>query len=203
MSLIVKDSGDFELPPAGNWIGRCYGMIDLGHQYQPRWEKSTAQIVMLVELLDDDTRHKDGSPMTVNKIYTASLSEKAHLRSDMESWRGKRFTAEELAGFNVSKVCGQYGLFNVVHSEDGKWANILGITRVPKQMKGAEPDPVNKILTFDLIAPDAREQMDALPKWIQEKIKKSAEWTQDFAGNAGSEDPAAGMDDFDDSDLPF
>ena len=206
MSLSIEFQ-DFEKAPIGNWVARCFGIIDIGHQYNAKYDQSHPKVILQFELLDTETRAKDGSPITVNKIYSAYMSEKAHLRRDMESWRGKAFGADEKDAFLITKVAGQFALLNIVHSEDGKWANIEGVTAIPKQMRENLPAAVNKILLFDL-NDHTKEQLEALPNWMQQKIAGSEEFRQNTSGQPdGTEPPLAAPDgeEFDDdlSDIPF
>jgi hypothetical protein len=79
----------------------------------------------------------DGRPYIVNKRYTLSLNEKATLRHDIESWRGKAFTEAEIEGFDVEKLIGSNCLLNVVHkqgSKGGTFANVVSVTPVMRNM---------------------------------------------------------------------
>ena len=42
----------------------------------------------------------------LSKQYTCSLSDTASLRKDLDSWRGRRFTDEELKGFDLRNIVG-------------------------------------------------------------------------------------------------
>jgi hypothetical protein len=80
----------------------------------------------------------------VQKRYTASLNEKATLRKDLESWRGKPFTKEELAAFDLEKLLGANGLFSVVHIKGRKdpsqtFAAIQSAMALPKGMERIAP----------------------------------------------------------------
>lgn len=74
---------------------------------------------------------EDGRPFTVRKIYTASLHEKSNLHKDLKAWRGRPFTAEELAGFDLEKVLGAPCQVLVQHTEkDGSvWANVAAVMK--------------------------------------------------------------------------
>jgi hypothetical protein len=137
MSIIAKGSdGDFEPCPAGMYQGVCVDVIDKGmvpstyngeekiqHKVQVRWQV--------------DEPMDDGKPYLVTKQYTLSLHEKANLRADLESWRGRAFSAEELQGFDLEKLLGANGQLNIVHNEgrDGRtWANIAAITPLSRGM---------------------------------------------------------------------
>src|SRR5208337_1405024 len=71
------------------------------------------------------------------KRYTLSLHEKAALRKDLESWRGRTFTEEELKGFDVENVLDVPCLLNVIHNGTSGtvYANVSGIMKLPKSMQ--------------------------------------------------------------------
>jgi hypothetical protein len=59
------------------------------------------------------------------------------LRHHLEAWRGKKFSAQELQGFDLEKLLGVNGQVQVVHalSDDGRiWANVQAIVPIGKGM---------------------------------------------------------------------
>ena len=144
----------------------------------------------------DEWTDKDGEvhegPMTIGRFYTASLSEKATLRRDLENWRGKSFTKEELAGFDLFKILGTACQIMVAHNtSDGKtYANITGIMGLKKGDQ--RPAAENKLVKY---SPSEQEMFDDLPKWLQEKVNASGSAAEVEAAPAAAED-------FDD-DIPF
>ena len=82
---------------------------------------------------------EDGRPFAVSKTYTASLFEAAALRKDLESWRGKSFTEEELGGFDISKLLGCTARIEVGHTAPTE--NSLGGN--PKILNLQRPDDPN------------------------------------------------------------
>lgn len=218
MGFIAKDSGgngNFKRVPAGAFIGRCYSLIDLGTQLSSGQygEKLQHKIRIGWELFgeDDDgnplTIEVEGRemPMTISKSYTVSLHEKAALRKDLASWRGKDFTDEEAKAFDVSKLLGAYCMVNVTTSENnGKtYTNVAGLTPLPSALRNAKPEPVHEHVVFDLDAPDER-VFATFHEKLQEAIKRSPEWQNRFGvdGEANSAAREAAYDD-DSSDIPF
>jgi hypothetical protein len=106
-----------------------------------QWGGGLRDVIRLVWEIDE--LGADGQPFTVSQKYTASLHEKSRLRHDLESWRGRKFTTEELKGFDVENVLGANCQINVVHAtKEGKtYANIASI--VP-QAKGQARMAVSK-----------------------------------------------------------
>jgi hypothetical protein len=174
MSLTASDKGgaDFEITPEGQYIGRCFKILDLGTQTTTGQFgiKDQHKVMVSWELLDEP-KMQDGRPFSVSQFYTVSLHEKAKLRADLEAWRGRKFTATELEGFDIGSVLGAYCMLQVVHDETGKYANVQTIM----SYKGEKPEPVNKNVVFDIDNPDM-EVFNALSENMQNKITGTPEW---------------------------
>lgn len=118
MGLVLKESSNRELAPEGQFIAVCVDVVDLG-MVETVWEgtkRMTAKCRVVFEL--GETR-ADGSRFLVSRRFTASLNEKAALRKFLEDWRGKKFTPEELAGFDTEKLIGQPAVVQIVHNTSG------------------------------------------------------------------------------------
>lgn len=200
MGTVAKaSSGEaFELPEAGAVVGRCYMVADLGTQdtsFQGK-PKKAHKILLSWELAQT---MEDGRPFAISSRYTLSLFDQAILRQHLESWRGKSFTDEELAGFDVKNVLGHYCFLSIVHNTEGDktYANVKGIMPLPKGMQ--KFGPVNKDVYFDVDTGD----LNTIPEWVQNVVKKSDEWK---ARTNGAPAPKAGggnkFDDMED-DIPF
>lgn len=201
MGFVASDNGggDFKKVPQGVHMARCYSLIDLGTQLvrSQHGDKELHKIRIAWELFgeDDDgkalTVERDGVvlPMTISKSYTLSLNEKANLRKDLESWRGKAFTDEEAKGFDITKLLNAYCMINVTHSEtNGKtYANVASITPIPSALKNAKPAPFHELVVFDLDAPD----WDVFSKFhekLQDAIKSSPEYSIAAGTQSGVDD---------------
>lgn len=199
MGTVAKASsgGDFEIPAAGAVVGRCYMVADLGTQdtsFQGK-PKKAHKILLSWELAET---MEDGRPFSISSRYTLSLFDQAILRQHLESWRGKTFTEEELAGFDVKNVLGKYCLLSVVHNKEGDktYANVKGIMPLPKGME--KPLPVNKDIYFDVDTGD----ISTIPEWVANVVKKSDEWKARSQPAAPAKAPAGKFDDMED-DIPF
>lgn len=176
MGTTAKASGgDFPKAPVGTHIARCYQVIDLGHQkivWQGK-EKWQPKVMFSWELCNE--LMEDGRPFSVSNRYTLSLAEQSVLRPSLESWRGKPFTEEELAGFDVKTVLGAYCMLGVVHNtSDGKtYANVSAILPLPKGM--AKPPAVNPNVYFNIDSDDP----ETLPEWLKNTVNKSRELAGD------------------------
>lgn len=181
MSLIATkgNNTDFERVPEGVYIGRCFMLVDIGTQESAFKGETKFQkkIHIAWELLDEDTKMADGRPFAISKTYTNSLHEKSSLYADVNAWRGKKFTDEELEGFDLQKVVGAYCQLQVSHEESANgrtYANITSIMALPKGMN--KPEAVNDTVTFDLDEKDA-DKFNALPDFLKRRITESMEWT--------------------------
>jgi hypothetical protein len=147
-------------------------------------------------------------PMTISKNFTLSLAEKATLRKDLQTWRGREFTAEELRGFELKNVLGAWAMISVIKStgNNGKeYTNIAAIMQVPPQVKKAGlPEGHNKPSIFSIDEPDMT-MFDTFSDGLKQKIQGSPEWQaregQQYAKNE-SASKSSGFDDMDD-DIPF
>jgi len=215
MSLTVSASsggGNFVQVPAGMHLARCYRIIDLGSQkteYKGQ-AKLSPKVLFQFEVHSEDDEGSalvtpDGKPLSISKQYTLSLNENAILRRDLQSWRGRPFTEEELKSFNLENVLSQWCMLNVVHSEyNGKnYSNIDNINPVPGTLKKSGlPEAVNDPKIFSIRNADM-ELFDSLSENLQAKIKLSPEW-ESWKGAPATkkEAPKDSFDDLED-DVPF
>jgi hypothetical protein len=138
MPIIAKEpKGNFIPAPPGAHPAVCVDVVDLG-MLEVNFggqvsEKHKIRLVWQIEEVMADNR-----PYIVQKMYTLSLHQKAQLRKDLESWRGKQFSPEELEGFDVENLLGVNCLLNVIQevsTKNGKtYSNIASIMRLPKGM---------------------------------------------------------------------
>ena len=181
--MIISDTQkDFKIAPAGLHMARLYSVIDLGHQ-SVEWSGETKimhKVVLTFELHGDDNNGKplktdDGKPLIVSKRYTVSLGDQATLRKDLESWANKKMSVKDRDNFDLKTLLNKFCMINITHSEDGKYANISGISPIPSALKNNVPDGINSINHFWLREYD-QTKFDALPKYYREKIMESSEW---------------------------
>jgi hypothetical protein len=123
------------------------------------------------------------------------LGEKANLRKDLEAWRGRPFTSEELMGFDSKNLLDKPCMVNVTRTDKGK-AKIAGITPIPKGLQ--VPGRVHDLLYLSLEPGEfKRDVYEALNDYWKGEIQKSPEW-QDLQG-APRPSSFAEME----SDIPF
>ena len=180
MPIAKNAGGDFKPLPAGSHVARCFAVISLGTQpsNNPQFPPSF-KVMLMFEVPGETLMANDKPmPMTIQKEYTLSLNEKANLRRDLQSWRGREFTAKELEGFDVANVGGKTCMLSVIHKASTKgstYAMIAGISALPKGV--ACPAQVHKGVTYE-IEHGGNETYNALPEWIRKKIAQSEEWSR-------------------------
>lgn len=209
MAIMANDTGgggDFTPVPAGTHTAICDMVVDLGKQRvtsQMFGESIKPQVYIRwqipaerVEWEKDGVKHE--GPAVIGKTYTLSLSEKANLRKDLQAWRTKPFTPDELRGFDIAKLLGAPATITVTHTEkNGKtYANVASLGGL---MKGMErPQVEGEAILYDSDNPD---NIEKLSKWLREKVQSQlvadeGSHTEHYGGGSSS------YDDLDD-DIPF
>jgi hypothetical protein len=127
---------DFKPAPEGVHQAICVDVIDLGlheNKFRPGSKQHKVNLAWQIGELRDD-----GKPFLLFKRYTLSINEKATLCHDLQSWRGKPFTMDERARFDVETVIGANCLLNVQHNQsaDGTktYANVMTVMPLVKGM---------------------------------------------------------------------
>jgi hypothetical protein len=194
-----------ELIPAGNYIARCYQMVEIGtvnesfqgeqkqlHKVRIGWELPTEMRVF------DET--KGPQPLVISNEYTLSLNEKATLRKMLASWRGKDFSEAEAKSFDITKLLGVPCMLNIIHKPSASdptkiYERIGSVSPMPKGVNA--PDQINP--TFVLSYDEFDEgRFNTLPDFIKDKMKGSLEYaaiTQPHHTSIGNDGLA--------DDLPF
>ena len=213
MSLIVENSGGgtFKPVPSGVHLARLYRIIDLGTQKNEFEGKISyvrkCKFVWEVHGHDDDGTPlvtDKGEPMIITRDYTMSWGDKATLRKDLESWRGRPFTADEQRRFDLKNVLDQWCLINVQHKErkkGGVFSNIVGVTPVPKIVRQNGLPKGHNPCAFFLVSDPDMELFETFSDYLKETIQASPEWRA-TAKKAPDPKSNSGFDDMD-NDIPF
>jgi hypothetical protein len=219
MALIAKESGGgtFTPVPQGMHLARCYRVVDLGTQKSEYLGtiKHLPKVMLQFEVHGEDESGKaivtaKNEPMTISKNFTLSLAEKATLRKDLQTWRGREFTQEELRGFELKNVLGAWAMISVIKAAgaNGKeYTNVAAIMSVPPAIKKAGlPEGFNTPGIFSIDEPDMT-MFDTFSDGLKQKISGSPEWQARGGSSAQSSasKPAPGGSGFDDmdDDIPF
>ena len=205
--ILTENQTTYTPCPPGSYLARCVRLIDCGTQKTDfQGEVKTARkIAVSFEVLDDEARMTDGRNFMLSKRYTASLHEKAGLRKDLASWRGRDFTPDELKGFDLVNVLGKLAFISVVEATkpDGKtYTNLASLMKPPKGMVAPESAASEPLLHWDMSAaqPDWT-VFDALHERLQAQIAESPEFKK-LARPTDTAPAGAGDTDLD-SDIPF
>jgi hypothetical protein len=182
MSIIAKNSGfTRELVPAGNYIARCYKMIEIGtvselvmgqtktlHKVRIGWELPTETRVF--------DQSKGEQPLVIDQEYTLSMNEKSNLRKMLEAWRGRAFTEKEAEAFDITKLLGAPCMLNIIHKQSktgNSYEQIAGVTAVPKGIPVPNQINQNFVLSYDAWNQD---MFDSLPEFVRIKMQSSLEY---------------------------
>ena len=200
MGSIVKDKGgDFKVLDEGTHLAICNAVVDIGLQ-NTVWDSQQENVWLRFEVPAERIQYiKDGEeidePMTIWTRYNKTLNKKATLRKDLDAWRGRNFSEDELQGFDLFNLVGKPCLITVVHNQPGDriYANISAIAKVMKdqEIPGQELESI-------CFSPNDTDQYENVPEWLQEKFDNRVELEELV------EEPAAN-DDFEDDldELPF
>lgn len=148
MSPIIATAGEtknYAPAPEGTHQAVCVDVIDKGmlpNKFREGALQHKIDIAWQINELRDD-----GKRFVVYKRYTLSLNEKANLRHDLESWRGRPFTRDEEMGFDVETVIGANCLLNVQHKagKDRTFANVKSVMPLLRGM--------SKMAAFEYVRP--------------------------------------------------
>ncbi len=211
MSLKASSKGGSAIAPieAGTHPAICYGLVDLGMQYSEKYKNSSQKVLLMWELPNEKIEI-DGEQKSrvISQTYTCSLNEKAVLRKDLASWRGRDFTDDELAEFDLRSVVGVPCLLSIIHRESGgsTYANVGGVMKMPKGMPALVQTMETVIFDLD---DSPLEDIEKLPQWVRDKIKASQTYKERIAGSGHLPGyPEPGEDEFpamleDDPEIPF
>lgn len=181
--LATTNSTPREPIPAGNYVARCYQMVQIGtvmelingeqkmlNKVRIGWELPTELKVFKEE--------NGEQPYVISEEFTLSMNEKANLRKMLASWRGKDFSEDEAKSFDITKLIGAKCMINVIHKASKKDASriyekIGSVSSIPKGLDC--PPAINNasILSFDDFNVDL---YNSLPDFIKDKVKSSLEY---------------------------
>jgi len=139
MSLIAKDKGaDFVPAPEGLHKFVCVDVVDLGRVPGIFGEKDKIKLVLQIDKINPVNNKR----YEVHQMYNLSLNEKATLSKHLESWRGRKFNADDRkSGFDIERIVGGCGQVHIVHNitNKGTYANIAALVPLAPEMAKMEP----------------------------------------------------------------
>lgn len=208
MAITAKKGEAFEkeLIEAGNYVARCYKMVEIGtvedeflgvkkqmHKVRIGWELPTE--------LKTFNPEKGEQPCVIDKEYTLSLADKANLRKDLQSWRGKAFSDEEAEAFDITKLLGVPCMLNIIHVQGKKdptktYQAIGSVSPMPKGL--VCPPQINDTFVFDYENFDD-DKFNSLPDFIKEQIVKTPEYKEAISQTVEASPFFENLDDNDES----
>ena len=191
MSLNASAKQKSNVPPmeAGVMIGTCYLVCDLGTHADPVFGGKKRKVLIgfevpsqriQVETVIEGRKVVKDLPRAISQRYTLSLGEKANLRKDLEAWRGRKFTKDELEKFDLQKLLGHAAQLVVVHKEgkEGQvFANIQAIIPLSRGMEKPKQENNSIFFSFDDLTPGS-DIPTTVNKWIVDIIHGSEEWQE-------------------------
>jgi hypothetical protein len=140
MAIVAKrssSSSSFVPCPPGLHQAVCVDVIDMGVIEVTYAGKTKRQHKVRLAWQIADLNPEDGKRYLAQRRYTLSLDDKASLRKDLESWRGKPFTLDELNGFDLEVLIGVNCQINVAHeNKNGEtYANVTAIVPLGRGMQ--------------------------------------------------------------------
>jgi len=141
MSIIAKkERKSYSAAPEGLHAAVCCDVVDLGDVETSFGPKHKVEFRWMLE----ETDPKSNLPYMVTARYNLSLHEKARLRAMLEGWRGKKFTEEELDGFDLEAVLGANCQIQVIHNLGDEGQVYANVQVVIPAAKGAPKLTINR-----------------------------------------------------------
>jgi hypothetical protein len=203
----IPEERSFTPAPSGAHRAICVGFIDLGTQKGEYMGQTTTKRLVQLRWELCDEQMEDGKPFLVAKRYTWSMNEKANLRKDLESWRGKPFEKADFGpgGFDTRKLIGVPALVTITHQEktSGTFANVTAVSPLPKSMP--KPDKPVGATTYFALEKDRfdRDVFKSLSEKMQETITHSPEYREIVTGVPQTQQTDDGGHPDLDDEIPF
>lgn len=172
MAIIAKERAkEFKPAPEGLHAAVAVDVVALGLVDTQYGKKEMVKIVWQIDEIEPDT--KPERRFQVSRRYGLTLDKRSTLRKDLETWRAKKFTKEELEAFDLEKLLGANCQLQVVHNvtdDGGTYANVQAVVPPSKgQAKLAplgytrEKDRTDKPAASQPAGTDAGEAEDEVP----------------------------------------
>jgi hypothetical protein len=126
-----KKENEYTTAPEGLWPAVCCDVVDLGIVQSQFGPQEKIEIRWQLEEVDQKT----GRRFLIVQRYTPSLHEKSRLRPMLEAWRGRKFSKEEEAQFDIEKLLGANCQLQIIHNvkDEGRvYANVQAVVPMHK-----------------------------------------------------------------------
>lgn len=174
MSMIAKSEGNSNIKRLEDGVYTAISsmLIDIGIQKSEKYGKSSRKVIIVWNIENEFVEvNGEKLPRVMSKEYTMSLGDKSTLRKDLQAWRGKQFTQEELEGFDLKNILNKGCQLQILNSENnGKtYTNIVSIMALPK---GITLNTLEKTIVFDTYDNTTWDNFTQIPSWMQDRIKQ-------------------------------
>lgn len=184
------------IAPKGTHLARVYRFMNLGtrlQEYQGVLKDYPDTLVTFTLELPNEInefeyenketgeKEKVSKPFVISREFTLSMGKKSNLRPFVEGIIGTSLSDAEAGNFDIEELIGMTCQATIVHeqSKDGS-RTYAKLKSVAPLMKGiAVPDAINEPQIQD-VKTMTEEEINALPQFIQDKIKVSDEWKARF-----------------------
>lgn len=161
--------------PADSYPARLVSFIYLGTQpWTPQYPKEKIKIRLTFEFPTEKRVFNEEQwekPYIVSRDFTFSMFSQGKLLPFVEWMIGKKITEDEAKTFNILSLVWEPYLVTIIHNAKG-YADIQSATKLPKMIECPPQITPTKIILQE----DWEKEWDKLPRFIQEKIAKSAEY---------------------------
>jgi hypothetical protein len=169
------------LPEEGMHNARVVRFIEQGTQETEFGEKFKVQVSFeLVDASHVFNEDKGEQNFMVHRKYNKSLHKRSDMGKDIRAIFGKDFP--EKGSIEMDEIADRPCQVEIVHSEDGQYANVVKVVGPPKTGKVAKSE--NEFISLYLDDNFDEDVFDSLHDSIREKIEESPEY-QEVTGNKG------------------
>jgi len=166
-------------------------MIDMGTQETEfQGEKKKGRKIRLSFELPMKRADFDGvsKPMAIHKDIGFSMYSKANLRQYAEALLGRALSDEEADDFDVETLLGRGCCAAILHKKGSDNIVRAKLNNIQPLMDGMDsPRPENKVVFYS-VTQGNNGVFNALPKYLQDKIKASPEWESGSGEELASDD---------------
>jgi len=179
--LIVKktESKEFTVVPEDVYTAQCVQIWDLGTQRGEYQGVAYARrrINIVFELLDYVNPDNEDGIKLIGQEFTMSFNENGKLLPFLESWRGRKFTEQELEGFDIANVLGTLANLQILHKVSKKGITFAEIGSI-QRFKGNIDLECKTQLELYSIPRDGLKIPDSMPKFLRDKLELSDEYKE-------------------------
>lgn len=181
MGLLAKKKNMPETPPmeAGTYPAVCIGIVDLGMQNNPKYNKAEDKVSLTFEMPDETIERGNGpEPRWLSKKYTKSLGDKSNLLRDLKAWLGA--AAVDTDSFDIRELLGKACLVSVSKVENKNTGRVYNaIERMVALPKGMpEPQAKSEMFLFNMDDPATWDTLQKIPNFLREEVERSTSWAE-------------------------